>query len=143
MKKKNLYFKFLGFLIKKGKKLVANKILAITFKKISLKLDIPISSIISQIFLKLNTFVEVKKIKMKRNIHYIPFPIKYSRRLHLISNWILLTVKNNNQRISFDNKLLIELSNTLLLKSSNALNLKKLNERQAIIHKANTHFRWN
>jgi ribosomal protein S7 len=86
-KKKNvfyLYEKFLGFLIKKGYKAQAQKILNSTLQKISKKTGFSSIKILLLFFLRLNTFVEVKRVRVRRRINYVPFPVKFKRRVYLM-----------------------------------------------------------
>jgi len=66
-KKKNVYSNFLGYLTKKGKKVSAKKVIDCAFLKVSKKLNIPVYFVLIKIFIKLNTFVEIKKNKKKRS----------------------------------------------------------------------------
>jgi ribosomal protein S7 len=143
IKKKNFYYSFVSFLVKKGNK---NKIITIinkAFLKSSLLLNLPLYYIIAQLFLKLNTYVEIKKVKFRHNFNFIPFPISYRRRVYLISKWFVLAIKENKNSISLSEKIVAEI---LLIfnsaSSSYALKLKKENESKAILNRSNIHFRW-
>ena len=58
---KAIYINFLGFLTKKGNKVIAKKILDEAFLEVSLKTNQPVHILLIKVFLKLNSFVEIKK----------------------------------------------------------------------------------
>ena len=74
-----------------------------------------------------NTFVEVKKIRIKRSTHIVPFPITFKRKSYLIIKWLIEAIKEDTRKISTSEKLSSELINVLKKSSSKALQKKKLN----------------
>ena len=92
VKKKNLYDKFLGLILKKGKKSVAKNILDSAFSQVSLRINMPFHKILVLCFLKLNTLVEVREINSNRRTIFVPFYITFERRLYLVFKWILTSV---------------------------------------------------
>ena len=64
-----LYNKFLGFLTKKGHKIHAQNILSASFIKVSKKTGFSLTKILLYLFLKLNTFVEVKRVRVRKSIY--------------------------------------------------------------------------
>ena len=81
---KNLHSKMIGFFIKKGKKSVATQIVNDAFFKVSKKTNLPMHQIFLHVFLKLNSFVETKKVRIRRSTHLVPFAITLKRRSYLI-----------------------------------------------------------
>jgi len=141
--KKNLFYKkFLGVLVKRGKITKAKNILDLVFFNISRTTKFSFGKIISNIFLRLNTFVEIKKVRSKRQTNLIPFPISYSRRIFLILKWILLAVSKDKRRISYANKLFLEILKIVKKLPSESFNTKTINNLQAYSNRSNTHFRW-
>ena len=139
----NFYEKFLGFLIKKGKKLNSKKILENAFSKISKKTGFSKKQILILLFRNLNCFVETRKILIKRRIHLVPFSIKIRRRLYLIVKWFIKAIDYNKKKLSTSDKL----SNEILavfkkLSGSKVLNFRKLNNQQSVSNRSNIHFRW-
>ena len=102
--------KLIGFLTKNG-----NKVASLTiFNKICNKMSIlmpaiSLSYFFSLFFLKLNTNIEIRKVSFRRRVHFIPIPIKSSRKIFIIFKWIKQVISNNKQNISFYNKLYNEL----------------------------------
>ena len=87
-----LYFKFLGVLLKKGKKTRAKRILDEVLLKVSKKTNLPVDLVLYRVFFNLNTFVEVRRVRFKRRSFLVPFNITFSRRISLILKWILITL---------------------------------------------------
>jgi ribosomal protein S7 len=139
---KNLYKKFLGVLTKKGSLTKAKAILDRTFSIVSKKTGYSKEVILLKLFTSLNTFVEVKKVKIKRRFFLIPFSIDLKRRSYLIVRWLMQAVKEDVKK----SPLAIKLSNEVLSLLKGALTrskkLKKLNISQAISNRSNIHYRW-
>jgi len=144
-----LYKKFLGFLTKKGNKKKASNIIESCFLKVSSKLNYKYKKkncsnfLLISIFKKMNTFIEVRKIRKRKNLNFVPFAIKKNRRFFLTIKWLLIAVKKSTQKISFHEKLAKEIRKILEnKKNSYALELKKQNTNQSVKYRSNTHFRW-
>jgi ribosomal protein S7 len=140
---KAIYINFLGFLTKKGNKVTAKKILDEAFLDVSLKTNQPVHILLIKVFLKLNSFVETKKIKFKRSTHIVPFVItSFKRKSYLIIKWLMEAVEQDKRKVPIAKKLSKEILNILKNKSSKALMKKKLNVKNALTNRSNIHFRW-
>jgi ribosomal protein S7 len=140
--KKNLYSNLLGFFIKKGKKLKSKKILDNAFFLVSKKTGFSFSYILFTIFLKLNIFVEAKKVKIKRRSHIVPFSISLKRRSYLVTKWLMQSILQNTYKKPTSLKLSEEILNLLIEKTSKSLKMKTLNNSQALLNRSNIHYRW-
>jgi ribosomal protein S7 len=80
---KILYKKFLGSLIKNGNKALALKILEKSLLTVSLKNKVSIDSIFKDVLNKLICIFEIRKIRKRRNMHLVPFPVSPKRREYL------------------------------------------------------------
>lgn len=140
--KKTLYNKLLGFLTKKGNKIGAVKLINSAFLKVSTTTKLSMNKILLKLFLKLNSFVEVKKVRVKRSFHLVPFQITLKRRSYLIIKWLIQAIKTDTRNISFSDKLAFEIENTLKTENSKSLNLKTLNTTLALANRSNIHYRW-
>lgn len=80
---KTIYTTLLGSITKKGKKNAAKRIIDKAFLKASKHLKIPLHLVFIQFFLKLTSFIEVRKVLKKKNVHYIPFGTTPTRRVYL------------------------------------------------------------
>jgi len=139
---KNLYNKFLGFLIKKGNKIGAMKVLNNAFLKVSKKTGLSLHKILLKLFLKLNSFVEIKKVRIKRSSHFVPFSITLKRRSYLIIKWLMQAILEDKRKISMSEKLFTEIQNTIGNVPSKAVKLRNSNVSQALANRSNIHFRW-
>jgi ribosomal protein S7 len=110
---KNLYNKFIGFLIKKGNKIGAKNIVNHAFLNVSKKTGLPLHVVLLKLFLKLNSFVEVKRVRVQRSSHLVPFSIRLKRRSYLIIKWLMQAVKEDTSKVSMSEKLVFEIFNTL------------------------------
>ena len=140
--KNSMYSNFLGFLTKDGKKKKAKAILDTAFLKTSKELKIPVHLILIKTFLKLNCFVETKKIRIKRSTHIVPFSITFKRKSYLVIKWIMESVSEDERKLSTSEKLHFELLNILKNKSCKTLIKKDLNVTQALSNRSNIHYRW-
>jgi len=140
-----MVIKIIKFLIKKGHKVAATKLFtqlctqfSIIFKKI------PIVYIFSSLFFKLNTNVELFQIAYRRKSHFIPVPIKYTRKMYIIFKWLYLAINTSKLKISSFKKMYNEIISVLLNKhTSTALKLKRENEIKAYKFQSKIHFRWH
>ena len=139
---KNLYNNFLGFLIKKGNKIGAKNILTTAFLMVSKKTGYSLQTLILKIFLKLNSFVEVKRVRVKRSSHLVPFSIRVKRRSYLIIKWLMQAVKEDTRKVSMSEKLFVEISNTIKKSPSRSVKLRNFNISQALSNRSNIHYRW-
>jgi ribosomal protein S7 len=139
---KNLYKKIVNFFIKDGNKVKANKIVCLAFSKISKKTGLSFDEILSKLFFKLNSFVEIKKIRVRRGFHMVPFPISHKRSIYLITKWLVQAIKEDTRKLPMSDKLATEIYNTIINKSSKSLDIKNSNISQVLSNRANIHFRW-
>jgi ribosomal protein S7 len=140
--RKNLYSKLLGFFIKKGKKVKSKKILDNAFFLVSKKTGFSFCYILYTLFLKLNIFVEAKKVRIKRRSVVVPFSISLKRRSYLVTKWLMQSVLQNEGRILTEIKLFEEILKVLTNSSSKSLKMKSLNNLQALANRSNIHYRW-
>jgi len=138
---KSIYTKFLGSLIKKGNKVAAKRILDSSFVKVSAKNKIPVYLILNKIFSKLDCFLEIKKIKIRKNLHIVPFPLNSRRQDFLKIKWILESAKEDLRKVDFSEKISSEISNILLNKKSKILSKKDYIKKQALLNRSNIHYR--
>lgn len=140
-RKSSLYSKLLGVLIKKGKVTKAKNILDYVLTILAKTYKRSPAFLLCKLFLKLNVFVETKKIRVRRRTHIVPFPIKFKRRSFLVMKWLIQATFLNKKKIPFKYKLLNEIYLTFKT-SSKTLKFKELNNTQAISNRSNFHFRW-
>lgn len=148
IKKSDLYIKFLGFLIKRGNKVSAKKLLDKIFTKLSHSFKANKIKLLLIFFLKLNVFCEVKKINLRKRSFIIPFPLYTRRRSYLALKWLLSSVKENHKRCSIGLKIFKEIKAILMVKGKAKRNkiktvkLKKINSSLSFFNRSNSHYRW-
>lgn len=146
LKKKNnrtLYRLFINFLIKKGDKKSAKRIVDRALLNISCQIKKSINTVLSTIFTHLNSFIEIRRVKIKRRLYFIPFPLRFNRRLYLVLKWLNKILQEDTRKVCFSDKLTKELLN-IILDATNAktIKLKTQNLSQAASNRSNIHFRW-
>ncbi len=141
-KNQTLYNIFLGYLIKKGNKIQAKRIIDSTFLSLSQKLNLPLNIILRKILKKMGNSIEIKTIKMRKNTHVIPFAINHNRKNYLLVKKIMDTVREDTSNRPINEKLTDELTSILTDKSSKSLQKNKAALKQAILNRSNIHFRW-
>lgn len=142
LNKKSLYSILIGFLTKKGKKAISKKILTSAFLQVSKKTKLSTRQIFLKLFLKLNSFVEVRKIKIRKKFFFVPFPTLLKRRLYLTIKWLMIAIKQNTQKISLANKLAFEIEQILIMDDSATIKIFKNNLDLALKNRSNLHYRW-
>ena len=142
IKTKNLYNKIVNFFIKDGNKVKASKIVSLAFLKVSKKTGLSFDEISSKLFIRLNSFVEIKKVGVRRGFHMVPFPISHKRSTYLIIKWLVQAIKEDTRKLPMSEKLATEIHGTIVNQSSKSLEIKNLNVSQVLANRANVHFRW-
>jgi ribosomal protein S7 len=138
----NLYNKFLLFIFRVGKKNIWEQKFSSIFDQLSLKLSYSRPVLLLKIFTRLFTRVEVKKVKARKRITYIPIFIKLARSIFLALKWIFLAALKKKGNISFQTKLFTELLQILTQKSSFSLQKVEENNISAFKNRSNIHYRW-
>lgn len=139
---KTLYKKFLGFLIKKGNKIAAKRILDEAFLFVSKETGFSMDISMLKLFLKLNSFVEVKKVRVGRRTLLIPFSINLKRRSYLIVKWLMQAIKEDKKKNSLSARLAEEILSVLNNSLAKSKKLRNANISQAIANRSNIHYRW-
>ena len=143
LKKQTLYYNFVNSFINCGNRRVARSIIDTLFLLLSQNLSLPVNILIVRVYLGLNSFIEVKSVKIKRRTYNIPFSMNFDRRLYLILKWIKNAILCDKRRLPTVKKLYLELISLLSFNNiSKSLKLKENNRLQAISNRANLHFRW-
>jgi ribosomal protein S7 len=137
-----VYNKFLGTLLKRGKKAKVKKILDIALINVSKKIKKPINYILYKIIDNLTTRIEIKKVTFRNGSFLIPFLISYSRQVYLVFKWIIASIQQDKRKTSTVKKLSVEIFRIVMKLPCGSLNTKNFNNSQAYFNRSNTHFRW-
>lgn len=142
-KQYNLYRKFKNFFLKKGKASVAISIMKNLVFFFSKKYKVTSYFFLLTIFKKLNSFIEIRQIKIKRRLYYVPFSISISRRIYLVLKRLKQAISLDKRKVSIFKKVRTEIF--LLLskeKVSKSLEIKKNDYSKILENRANIHYRW-
>ncbi len=143
MSQKTLYTNLLGSLVKKGKKIKANSLLKTALETVSSNLNIKPSLVIYNLSKKLSYLVELKKVKIRKNTHIVPFPVTVSRRRFLFSKELLSSfdAKLIKKKVSTSEKLSEQILSFLDKRGAN-FNKKEEYLKQVVANRSNAHYRW-
>lgn len=140
---KILYHKLIGCFLKKGERKKVQRVVLEAFTQLSLMFKKRISYILTKLFLNLNTFIELRQIRMRMKTFKVPFSIRLNRRLFLAMRWITKAIIKNKKVYGLKNKIVSELALIYEKKpTSRALLYKKINDKQARKNRSNFHYRW-
>ena len=95
-----------------------------------------------KLFLNLNSFVEVKKVRVGRRSLLVPFSITLKRRSYLIVKWLMQAIKEDNKKTPLSTRLADEIISVLNGSLSKSKKLRNLNISQAMANRSNIHYRW-
>lgn len=138
----NLYKNFINFIFRSGKKYIWDKTIAYIFLLLKKTIAFSQNIILLKIFLRLHTKVEVKKVKSRKKVLFVPVFISVRRRFFLALKWLLIAVKKNKLQISLKDKLFFEILKLVTDKSCTALKQLELNNNNVYLFRANFHYRW-
>jgi len=143
MSKKTLYTNLLGSLVKKGKKIKASSLLKQALGTVSSNLNLKPNVVIYNLSKKLNHLIELKKVKVRKNTHIVPFPVTLSRRRFLFSKQLLSSFDSKlvKKKVTTSEKLSEQMMSFLEKRGSN-FNKKDDYLKQVIANRSNAHYRW-
>jgi pentatricopeptide repeat protein len=108
--KKSLYSILINSLTKNGNKSKAIKIINSAFLKVSTNTGLSKRQVLLKLFLKLNSFVEVRQLKVRKRIFFVPFPTTLKSRLYLTVKWLIKAAKENKKKFPFLKNLQLRLN---------------------------------
>jgi ribosomal protein S7 len=137
-----LYNRLINLFLKKGLKNKIKSTIDLAFKELAVLTGVSTSYLLAVIFSKLNIFVEVKDISVRRSIYSVPFPLTVKRRSFIISKWILKALQQNKKRLSFKKKFINEFNLLYLGEPSKVVTYQQANLTKAYKNRSNLHYRW-
>jgi ribosomal protein S7 len=90
----------------------------------------------------MNTFVETKSIRVRRSKYVVPFSITLSRRVYLITKWLMSSLRKDKKKVEFSTKLVKEIFLVLKNSESEVIKLRDNNNSKALVNRSNLHYRW-
>ncbi|AFP84026.1 30S ribosomal protein S7 [Candidatus Carsonella ruddii] len=112
-----LISKFINYIMKNGKKQIAQKIFYYSINLISIKLKKKCFFLLKKILFNVIPLFEIKKKKIGGVNYNIPFKINLKRGLMFAMKWIIINAKKRNEN-GFKNKLVGEFIDTYYNNSS-------------------------
>jgi ribosomal protein S7 len=138
----NIYLKLVGFFIKNGNKNISNAVCYNSLSNASRRLKLKNVFILRRIVRTLGTILELRTVKIRRNLFTVPFPVNTSRRNYLIVKKISKRILENKSSISFEQKLTQEFINLAKFKKFKASIEQTTIFKETVKNKSNVHFRW-
>ncbi len=130
--------KFINYIMKKGKKSVAEKILYSSFEIIQEKTKKDPLEVFEQAIKNVTPILEVKGRRVGGANYQVPVPVKGTRKFQLASRWILEAARSR-KGIPMQEKLALELIDAYN-NEGNAIKKKQDVQRMAEANKAFSHF---
>jgi len=142
-KQNNIYTKLVGYFTKNGKKNKSASIIIKALTNASTSGDDKSIGILQKIAFYLGVVVEIRSLRMRRNVYTVPVPVNASRRNYLIVKKLSKVLNaSGDSLISTEAKLTQELLGLLKSKTSKSVAERDLVLVEAEKNKSNTHFRW-
>ncbi len=141
-KENNIYTKLIGCFTKNGKKSKSTSIILKALFNVSKSLDLKAVTVIKKIVRSLSVLVEIRTVKIRRNVFTVPLPVNSSRRDYLIVKKISKAISENKSHINFEKKLTQEIINILKNKNSKSVLDRDNVVKEAAKNKSNAHYRW-
>ena len=143
IKRKTFYKLFIGLLMKKGKKTKAQNILNKSFQRFTKKTNLPTTAALKNIVKHLGNILEVKKVRIGRNIKTVPFPIKKGRqKFNIIRNFVGAISKDKKLKVPFYEKVSTEIINITIKFDNKTRHIKNNLNLEIVKNRANAHYRW-
>lgn len=138
----NIHNKLVGCLIKNGKKSLSEKIVFEILEEISLSLNLKVIDVIKILVIRIGTVVELKTVRLRKNVFKIPSPVQSARRNYLVVKSLLNAINITSSNQSVKNKLIQEILSVINNKGSKILTTRSNIIKEAFKNKSNLHYRW-
>lgn len=133
----------LGLVIKRGQKVKAQRILAKAFQRFKLKTGVPATIGFKRIVSYLGNIIELRKVRVGRNVKFVPYPVKKSRqKFNSIRQFLTLISNQKTVRES----IYFRISNQLIsFFDHGSIYFEYIREKEnldIVKNRANAHYRW-
>lgn len=139
--KKSFIITLINHFLRDGKKSWSYNLVISSGLLLSFFLQKNIYSFYDDIFKKARPFLEIRKVRVRRTIYYIPFPTSDKRQKHLVAKWLFESIQNNSRKINTMLKFREELLNILMNKGF-VIEKKKDQYIRAEKSRSFSHYRW-
>jgi ribosomal protein S7 len=141
-KNNNIHSKLVGYFTKNGKMTKSRAIIIGAIVNASRSLDFKAIDVIFRIVRALAVVVDLRTVKIRRNVFTVPVPVNSSRRDYLIVKKLSKAINENKSRINLEKKLTQEFLNILKNKSTKSVVERDFVLKESAKNKSNTHYRW-
>jgi len=141
-KANNIYTKLVGYFTKNGKKAKSKAIIVQALSNASRSLDLKAIDILKKMTKSLGVIVDLRTVRIRRNVFTVPVPVNSSRRNYLIVKKISKAISENKSHISLEKKLTQEFINILKNKNAKSVLERDFVLKEAAKNKSNSHYRW-
>lgn len=141
VKNKSFIIILINHFLRNGKKHWSSTLIKSNGLFLSFYLKRSFYSFYDDIFKCSRPFVEIRKVRVRRTIYYIPFPTTINRQKHLVAKWIFESLQKDVRKISTFYKLREELINILMNKGF-VIEKKKDHYLRAEKSRSFSHYRW-
>ncbi len=141
-KTNNIYTKLVGYFTKNGKKVKSKAIIHRALTNVSKSLDLKAIDILKKVTQSLGVIVELRTVRIRRNVFTVPVPVNSSRRNYLIVKKISKAISDNKSHINLEKKLTQEMINILKNKNAKSVAERDFILKEASKNKSNSHYRW-
>lgn len=134
---------FTGLAIKNGKKGKAQKSLNKAFYRFFFKTKIPITIAVKTVVLHLGNIIELKKVRVGRNIKSVPYPIKKARqKFNVLRTFFNVVRKEKKLNEPMFKRVATHFISIAVKLDYKTKNIKKSLNLEIVKNRANAHFRW-
>jgi ribosomal protein S7 len=138
----NIYTKLVGYFTKNGKKGKSKIIIINALTNASKVLDLKAIDILKRITSSLGVIVDLRTVRIRRNVFTVPVPVNSSRRNYLIIKKISKAISENKSHINLEKKLTQEIVNIIKNKNAKSVFERDIVLKEAVKNKSNLHYRW-
>ncbi|KAJ8682577.1 hypothetical protein QAD02_018369 [Eretmocerus hayati] len=148
--------KFLNYIMRKGKKELARKLLATTFEKVKMaqierynkapseerdNIELNPRTILHNAIENCRPSLELKKVKKGSQVYQVPIPVAETRSKFLAMNWLIKACNGRDKKVCFPDRLSSELIDASL-NQGRVVSRKMELYSQCEANRAYAHFRW-
>ncbi|HND46130.1 MAG TPA: hypothetical protein PLC61_07025 [Chitinophagales bacterium] len=141
-KANNIYTKLIGYFTKNGKKSKSKTIIIEALSNASRSLDLKAIDVLKKVTQSLGVIVDLRTVRIRRNVFTVPVPVNSSRRNYLIVKKISKAISENKAHLSLEKKLTQEIINIVKNKNSKSVLERDFVLKEAAKNKSNSHYRW-
>jgi ribosomal protein S7 len=102
-KEPTFFDKLQGYLVKKGKKSTATRVMRYMFEYLFLKTGLGKYSVLMKVYSEMSVYFEARRIRKSGGSHIVPVLVRRKRRKYLAAKWIFQAIERSKGKQKFDN----------------------------------------